>query len=181
MQTFYLDLRGKIESLCASFLGAPFGSHNKQDTAIYLYIYVYIYVYIYLYLYLYLYRYIYIHIYLHGHRYDPNAVDGKMFITPSITINDYVVVALSLRFGATELLAFTPKDPRLRYLPAILDSGTSCLVIPNTDMGGLVQEPPYQKWLQLVMYIYIYLYTTRGLKCGFASLGLGGFHPVYTI
>jgi len=41
-------------------------------------------------------------------------VEGKMFITPSITINDYVVVALSLRFGATELLDFTPKDPRLR-------------------------------------------------------------------
>ena len=29
--------------------------------------------------------------------YDADAVDGKMFITPSITINDYVVVALSLR------------------------------------------------------------------------------------
>ena len=30
----------------------------------------------------------------------------------------------------------------------------------------------------LYVYISINLYTTRGLKCGFASLGLGGFHPV---
>ena len=27
--------------------------------------------------------------------YDPDAVEGKIFITPSITINDYVVVAPS--------------------------------------------------------------------------------------
>ena len=32
-----------------------------------------------------------------GVAHDADAVDGKMFITPSITINDYVVVALSLR------------------------------------------------------------------------------------
>ena len=63
-----------------------------------------------------------------------------MFITPSITINDYVVVALSLRFGETELLDFTPKDPRLRYLPAIMDSWTSCIVIPANDMSGLLKE-----------------------------------------
>jgi len=30
--------------------------------------------------------------------YDPAAVDGRMFLTPSITMNDYVVVSLSLKF-----------------------------------------------------------------------------------
>jgi len=40
---------------------------------------------------------------------------GKMLLTPSITINDYVVVALSLKFGTTELLDFVPTNPRLRY------------------------------------------------------------------
>jgi hypothetical protein len=38
-----------------------------------------------------------------------------MLLTPSITINDYVVVALSLKFGTTELLDFVPTNPRLRY------------------------------------------------------------------
>jgi hypothetical protein len=69
---------------------------------------------------------------------------------PSITVNDYVVVSLSLKFGDTELLDFTPKNPRLRYLPAIMDSGTSCLVIPDSTMNGLLTESPYQKWKNLV-------------------------------
>eukprot|EP00286_Rhodomonas_abbreviata_P028232 CAMPEP_0181315084 /NCGR_PEP_ID=MMETSP1101-20121128/15175_1 /TAXON_ID=46948 /ORGANISM="Rhodomonas abbreviata, Strain Caron Lab Isolate" /LENGTH=528 /DNA_ID=CAMNT_0023422245 /DNA_START=168 /DNA_END=1754 /DNA_ORIENTATION=+ len=82
--------------------------------------------------------------------YDPDAVDGRMFLTPSITINDYVVVALSLKFGDIELLDFTPKNPRLRYLPAIMDSGTSCLVIPDNTMNGLLKESPFGKWKKIV-------------------------------
>mmetsp|Transcript_13271 Transcript_13271/g.30524 ORF Transcript_13271/g.30524 Transcript_13271/m.30524 type:complete len:585 (-) Transcript_13271:197-1951(-) len=82
--------------------------------------------------------------------YDPAAVSGKMFLTPSITINDYVVVALSLKFGDVELLEFTPKNPRLRYLPAIMDSGTSCLVMPDSTMNGLFKDSPYSKWKSIV-------------------------------
>lgn len=82
--------------------------------------------------------------------YDPEAIEGRMFLTPSITVNDYVVVALSLKYGDTELLDFTPKNPRLRYLPAIMDSGTSCLVIPDNTMSGLLLESPYDKWKALV-------------------------------
>eukprot|EP00282_Hemiselmis_andersenii_P034861 CAMPEP_0169453540 /NCGR_PEP_ID=MMETSP1042-20121227/14812_1 /TAXON_ID=464988 /ORGANISM="Hemiselmis andersenii, Strain CCMP1180" /LENGTH=571 /DNA_ID=CAMNT_0009565579 /DNA_START=32 /DNA_END=1747 /DNA_ORIENTATION=- len=82
--------------------------------------------------------------------YDPDAVDGRMFLTPSITVNDYVVVSLSLKFGDTELFDFTPKNPRLRYLPAIMDSGTSCLVIPDSTMNGLLKESPYDRWKGMV-------------------------------
>ena len=31
-----------------------------------------------------------------------------------------------------------------------MDSGTSCLVIPATDMSGLLKEAPYQKWKAMV-------------------------------
>jgi hypothetical protein len=62
--------------------------------------------------------YIRIHIYIGG--YDPASVEGKMLLTPSITINDYVVVALSLKFGTTELLEFVPTNPRLRCLPMLI-------------------------------------------------------------
>jgi len=82
--------------------------------------------------------------------YDPASVDGKMLLTPSITINDYVVVALSLKFGNTELLDFVPTNPRLRYLPAIMDSGTSCLVIPDSKLSGLLKSSPYSKWKSMV-------------------------------
>jgi hypothetical protein len=82
--------------------------------------------------------------------YDPASVDGKMLLTPSITMNDYVVVALSLKFGNTELLDFVPTNPRLRYLPAIMDSGTSCLVMPDSTLSGLLKGSPYGKWKSMV-------------------------------
>ena len=82
--------------------------------------------------------------------YDPASVQGKMLLTPSITINDYVVVALSLKFGTTELLEFVPTNPRLRYLPAIMDSGTSCLVMPDSKLSGLLKKSPYGMWKDLV-------------------------------
>jgi hypothetical protein len=43
-------------------------------------------------------------------------------------MNDFVAVVLSVKYGTTELLQFETKDERLRYLPAMIDSGTSCLV-----------------------------------------------------
>jgi len=44
-----------------------------------------------------------------------------MHIFIRIYIYIYKVVALSLRFGDHELLAFTPKDPRLRYPKSYLN------------------------------------------------------------
>jgi hypothetical protein len=86
--------------------------------------------------------------------YDPASVEGKMLLTPSITINDYVVVALSLKFGNTELLDFVPTNPRLRYLPAIMDSGTSCLVMPDSTLSGLLKTSPYGKWKGMVKHTH---------------------------
>jgi hypothetical protein len=82
--------------------------------------------------------------------YDPAAVEGQLLLTPSISKNDYTVVALSLKFGKTELLEFVPSNPRLRYLPAIMDSGTSCLVMPDSRLSGLLKTSPYGKWKHLV-------------------------------
>ena len=31
-----------------------------------------------------------------------------------------------------------------------MDSGTSCLVIPDSTMSGLLTESPYQKWKKMV-------------------------------
>ena len=86
--------------------------------------------------------------------YDPASVEGKMLLTPSITMNDYVVVALSLKFGNTELLDFVPTNPRLRYLPAIMDSGTSCLVMPDSTLSGLLKSSPYGKWKGMVKHTH---------------------------
>jgi len=60
---------------------------------------------------------------IHLGGFDPEAIEGQLFLTPSISTHDYSVVATSLMFGGTELLTFVPKDPRFRYVPAIMDSG----------------------------------------------------------
>jgi len=82
--------------------------------------------------------------------YDPASVDGDMFITPSISMTDYVAVAMGLKFGNTDLVTFTSKDKRLQYLPAIMDSGTSCLVMPSTTLGGILKESPFDKWKAMI-------------------------------
>ncbi len=33
-----------------------------------------------------------------------------------------------------------------RYLPAIMDSGTSCLVMPDSTLSGLLKQSPYGLW-----------------------------------
>lgn len=82
--------------------------------------------------------------------YDPASILGDMFITPSISTSDYVAVALGLKYGKIDLLEFTSTDKKLAYLPAIMDSGTSCLVIPGTTLNGELKESPYDKWKSIV-------------------------------
>jgi hypothetical protein len=59
----------------------------------------------------------------------------------SVSETDFIVGVTSLRFGhsfdqSTELLSFTePGDGT--YLPAIMDSGTSCLVMPGDTVRDI--------------------------------------------
>lgn len=87
---------------------------------------------------------------IHLGGFDPDAIVGQLFLTPSISTHDYSVVAVSLKYGETELLDFTPKDPRFRYVPAIMDSGTSCLVMPDSNLNGLVKASPFGTWKDIV-------------------------------
>ena len=87
---------------------------------------------------------------IHLGGFDPDAIVGQLFLTPSISIHDYSVVAVSLKYGDVELLDFTPKDPRFRYVPAIMDSGTSCLVMPDSNLNGLVKASPFGTWKGIV-------------------------------
>ena len=87
---------------------------------------------------------------IHLGGFDPEAITGQMFLTPTIAPTDYSVVALSLKYGDNELLDFKSTNPRLRYVPAIMDSGTSCLVMPDSNIGGVLGDSPFQKWSDLV-------------------------------
>jgi hypothetical protein len=52
------------------------------------------------------------------------------------------VVLVCCRYGTVDLLEFTSTDKKLAYLPAIMDSGTSCLVIPGTTLNGELKVRP---------------------------------------
>ena len=80
--------------------------------------------------------------------YDPASVKSAMWYIPAMATNDFIVGVTSLKFGdneatGVELLKFkTPAGQKLG-MPAILDSGTSCLVIPGDRAGGALVNVPW--------------------------------------
>ena len=70
-----------------------------------------------------------------------------MWYTPCLSQNDFIVGVTSVRFGqrfdnSQELLQFSDEQDD-RYLPAIMDSGTSCLVVPGDRLGGKLTNVPF--------------------------------------
>jgi hypothetical protein len=79
--------------------------------------------------------------------YDPATTVGEMWYTPCLSQNDFIVGVTSVRFGhkfegSTELIQFADGADQ-PYLPAIMDSGTSCLVVPGDHLGGKLQNVPF--------------------------------------
>lgn len=88
--------------------------------------------------------------------YDPDSCADSMHYTPSLSATDFIVGVTSVKFGphmdgfdaATELLQFT--DPTGgEYLPAIMDSGTSCLVLPGSRLDGRLRNNPFNDFSAL--------------------------------
>ena len=85
--------------------------------------------------------------------YDPQTCDDTMYYTPSLSETDFIVGVTSVKFGHTEtgaeeLLQFTNPTGG-EYLPAIMDSGTSCLVIPGDRLDGRLQNNPFNDFSSL--------------------------------
>ena len=85
--------------------------------------------------------------------YDPQTCADEMYYTPSLSGTDFIVGVTSLRFGheeqsAQELLQFTNPTGG-EYLPAIMDSGTSCLVIPGDRLDGRLANNPFNDFSSL--------------------------------
>ena len=86
--------------------------------------------------------------------YDPETCTDTMLYTPSLSPTDFIVGVTSLTYGhptrgsKTQLLKFT--DPTgAEYLPAIMDSGTSCLVIPGDKLNGRLRNSPFDDFTEL--------------------------------
>ena len=79
--------------------------------------------------------------------FDPETVTGSMFYTHALSSEDFIVGVTSLKFGyepkgAVELLQF--RTPSSFGAASILDSGTSCLVIPDDTMLGQLKNNPWK-------------------------------------
>jgi len=80
--------------------------------------------------------------------YDPATADGTMWYTPALASDDFIVGVTSLKFGdthesAVELLQWKSLAQKNYGAPSIMDSGTSCLVIPADSMQGQLSNVPW--------------------------------------
>jgi len=87
--------------------------------------------------------------------YDPATCTDEMQYTPSLSKTDFIVGVTSMTYGKpgagekrTELLQFESPSGG-EYLPAIMDSGTSCLVIPGDTLGGRLKNSPFDDFTNL--------------------------------
>jgi hypothetical protein len=87
--------------------------------------------------------------------YDPATVSDTMWYTTALSADDFIVGTSSLRFGhskanSVELLQFRSTSQKQYGAPSIMDSGTSCLVIPADNMEGQLANVPWDdfaaKW-----------------------------------
>mmetsp|Transcript_3454 Transcript_3454/g.8250 ORF Transcript_3454/g.8250 Transcript_3454/m.8250 type:complete len:549 (-) Transcript_3454:117-1763(-) len=92
---------------------------------------------------------------------DPASITGEMQLTTTIQPNDYAIPVHSVRFGDVELLQFS--NPNLKvpigcqgddchppFLAGILDSGTSCLVLPDAPVPGMIANKPFSQWKHMI-------------------------------
>jgi hypothetical protein len=100
---------------------------------------------------------------LHVGGFDPHAISEGMHFMKCTSNVEYSVPISSLTFDGHELLNFgTAAQAHGRTtIPGILDSGTSCLVIPDSYDSGLFLEKPYSK-LMNVMRRKVPFYITIG-------------------
>ena len=105
--------------------------------------------------------------------FDPQSVKGgKMEHIKSLTPGEFVIPVESIkvgrtREGAVEILRFkdalgpdahgiTHYDTMIakkqeaaeNFIPAVLDTGTSCLVLPSNDHGGMLDSAPFQLFVK---------------------------------
>lgn len=74
---------------------------------------------------------------------DPACIDDQMVHVPSLSTAEYSVPVESMKLGGIELLSFS-RPAEGNYIPAILDSGASCIVMPDSVIGGQLTASPMQ-------------------------------------
>jgi hypothetical protein len=84
---------------------------------------------------------------LGGH--DPKAITAPMFHVKTFGSHYYAVKIRAIKYGSSSILHFREGHD---HLPGVVDSGTSCLVLPDSTMSGKLSEEhqtPYRAFKNL--------------------------------
>ncbi|MGB1600769.1 MAG: hypothetical protein ACPIOQ_48975, partial [Promethearchaeia archaeon] len=91
--------------------------------------------------------------------FDPDAIEGDISWIPMSKYQDYGASVVSVTYGdgedAVELLQFKGQEENMkagRYKTGYIgkfDSGTTCILMPNTTIGGQLAASPFQTLLDL--------------------------------
>lgn len=81
--------------------------------------------------------------------YDRQSTAADMVYVRATSSTEYSVNVQSVSFGGIELLDWVDKTVP-NAIPAIMDTGTTCLVIPDTKLGGRVSDKPYSKFKSIM-------------------------------
>lgn len=82
--------------------------------------------------------------------YVPGSIVGQMRTTKSLSSKMYTLGIKSMRIGNTfddaeELLVFGPTATK-HYVPALLDTGSPCIMLPSNAEGQNLQFSPYAQY-----------------------------------
>mmetsp|Transcript_27014 Transcript_27014/g.88337 ORF Transcript_27014/g.88337 Transcript_27014/m.88337 type:complete len:512 (+) Transcript_27014:92-1627(+) len=80
--------------------------------------------------------------------YDETSVSGRMRYISSLSRFAYVVPIQSMSIGNTPILIKNSNEQLAKKFQAgaILDSGTSCICLPDNDMHGYAKQSPYKNF-----------------------------------
>ena len=100
--------------------------------------------------------------------YDHRAIapGQAMHFFKTTSTAEFSVPVTSIRYGDKELLNFAtvinPRVPgRMSWIPGIIDSGTSCVVLPDSLLSGVLREKPLSKFVALFFSDPLYDKTRR--------------------
>jgi hypothetical protein len=87
---------------------------------------------------------------LHLGGFDPHATKHDMKYIRTTSPAEYSVPVSSISLGGHEFLNFASAAQAAgrTSIPGILDSGTSCLVVPDSTLDGLFLESPYTRMME---------------------------------
>uniref|UniRef100_A0A7S4N8N2 Peptidase A1 domain-containing protein n=1 Tax=Guillardia theta TaxID=55529 RepID=A0A7S4N8N2_GUITH len=82
------------------------------------------------------------------------AKGDRMHFFKATSTAEYSIPVTSIKFDGRELLDFeTEINPRVpgreSWIPGILDSGTSCLVLPDSTLKGVLRDKPFSTFVSL--------------------------------